>query len=388
MSADAVDLFAGPGGRSVACKELGITEVGFEHDAAACQTWAAAGHLTVRCDVSTMDPTRMRGVKGAIGSPPCPAFSTAGKQEGVDHLPALCAAVRAADWSGDPDPKVWLGLEVGRWVEAIQPKWVACEQVPPVMPLWDEYARLFASWGYSTWCGVLNAADYGVPQTRKRAFLLASRTRIVGPPPPTHTQNPTAGLFGPALLPWVSMAEALGWADEDTPARTVCGNRAPRWAYEDADGTRGRVVLNPGRTPSQPNRRHYEVDAPAPAVAFGHDSASWRWELHTNRGQDEHGERQTVTSSTPTRPTRPRSRRRPEGSGHGTARRRPWSRASPPTSSRASPQTWFASPGYRSAGDGPRQNAEGSIKITIADALTLQSFDPAYPLARFQDEAV
>ena len=39
-----------------------------------------------------------------------------------------------------------------------------------------------------------------------------------------------------------------------------------------------------------------------------------------------------------------------------------------------------AAPGYRAAGSGPRQNAEGSIKITERDALILQSFDPDYPV--------
>ena len=41
----------------------------------------------------------------------------------------------------------------------------------------------------------------------------------------------------------------------------------------DRDG----VALNPGLTPSQPNRRLYELDEPAPTIAFGHDVANWQW---------------------------------------------------------------------------------------------------------------
>jgi DNA (cytosine-5)-methyltransferase 1 len=40
-----------------------------------------------------------------------------------------------------------------------------------------------------------------------------------------------------------------------------------------------------------------------------------------------------------------------------------------------------AAPGYRSAGDESRQDAEGSIRITIEDALVLQDFRPDYPVA-------
>lgn len=47
-----VDLFAGPGGWDEAAATLGLRPLGIELDAAACATRAAAGHLTVRADVS------------------------------------------------------------------------------------------------------------------------------------------------------------------------------------------------------------------------------------------------------------------------------------------------------------------------------------------------
>lgn len=217
-----LDLFAGPGGWSEGLRMLGLSDVGIEFDAAACATRAAAGHLTIRADVSEYPPEPFRGrCTGLIASPPCQAFSAAGHGKGKDFLPELVAAVRAADWTArpDPDPKVWLVLEPGRWVDVIRPEWVAMEQVPAVLPIWQEYARTFGRWGYKTWTGVLCAADYGVPQTRRRAVLMAT-TGVLHVPVPTHAEEPTDGLFG-ATEGWVSMASALGWGMTAKPYLTV-----------------------------------------------------------------------------------------------------------------------------------------------------------------------
>src|SRR5690606_11865574 len=70
-----LDLFAGPGGWDEGLRSIGITDViGMEWDAAACATRAAAGHKTVRCDVSQYPPAPFVGkVRGLIASPPCQA---------------------------------------------------------------------------------------------------------------------------------------------------------------------------------------------------------------------------------------------------------------------------------------------------------------------------
>lgn len=198
-----VDLFAGPGGWSEALRMLSPamhqTEIGFEWDDAACATRAAAGHRTVRTDIAQF-PLDQFGTKvtGLIASPPCQDFSSAGQGKGID---------------GDRGQLIH---QVIRWVQTLQPDWVACEQVPPALPVWRQFAEQFRSMGYDTWCGVLNAANFGVPQTRKRAFLIASRVRTVQPPEPTHTKNSEPSLFG-ELQPWVTMAESLGWDCKNTP---------------------------------------------------------------------------------------------------------------------------------------------------------------------------
>lgn len=209
----AVDLFGGPGGWAQALKMRGRWEVGVELDPFACATRRAAGHAVIRADVSQLEPVRFRGFAGVIGSPPCQGFSSAGKGAARDLIPDLLDSIHSRRWGdrADADPRVWLIVDLGRWLAELAPAWFALEQVPSVLPIWRAYAALLSSRGYSTWAGTLNAADFGVPQTRERAILIAHRDRMVHPPEPTHGENPEPGLFG-TLKPWVTMGQALGWS--------------------------------------------------------------------------------------------------------------------------------------------------------------------------------
>ena len=226
-----LDLCAGPGGWSHASRALGLTEVGIELDPAACATRRAAGHATVRADVAALPVAHLAGkLLGLIGSPPCQGMSIGGLRTGwadfdaILRLLADLAAGRDTRRELAPevaDPRSLLIAEPLRYSLAARPEWVACEQVPAVLPLWQATARHLQAVGYSTWTGTLNAADYGVPQTRKRAFLIASRVRRVHRPEPTCAQDAAATLFGSELRPWMSMAPALGWGMTDRPAPTV-----------------------------------------------------------------------------------------------------------------------------------------------------------------------
>lgn len=212
-----VELFAGPGGWSEGLRMLGRHDaVGVEWDHDACATAAAAGHKRVQADVAAYPPAAFADVEGLIASPPCTAFSLAGKGGGRELVPQLLEAIQAGDWTGlrEHDPTVWLPLEVGRWVNALRPRWVACEQVPQALPLWEAYADVFRRWGYDADCRVLMAADFGVPQTRQRAFLVARGGRVRWPEP-THFGNRRRknqpDLFG---SPWVTVADALDWSEQ------------------------------------------------------------------------------------------------------------------------------------------------------------------------------
>lgn len=270
-----VDLFAGPRGWSEGLRlvDPAARDIGLELDRWANATARAAGHLVVECDVSAVDPADYAGAEGLIASPPCQAFSLAGLQHGRAHVDVLCDAIDRRDWAVRPDrdPNVWLALEVGRWYEALRPRWLALEQVPGVMPLWERYAALLRSDGYSVWTGVLNAADYGVPQTRRRAVLVAHRDRSVSSPTATHAEVPTGD-----LLPWVTMADALGWGMTDRSSFTLT-EKARSW------------LVNTGRDwkPGATRAEAQTIDAslvPSPALTSKSGS---QWHLGSGELDDE-----------------------------------------------------------------------------------------------------
>lgn len=195
-----LDLFAGPGGWEEGLRLLGRTDVvGVEMDRDMVATRRAAGLGTIASDVRDLEPADFYGWEGLIASPPCQTFSSAGNQAGLSDLRGQL---------------VW---EVVRFAEGMRPAWIACENVKEVLPIWRAIAAHLRRMGYQAWAGILNAADYGVPQSRKRAFLLAS-VHPFNLPQPTHTANDGAGLFGDDLPSWLTMADALGLDPDDLDA--------------------------------------------------------------------------------------------------------------------------------------------------------------------------
>jgi DNA (cytosine-5)-methyltransferase 1 len=338
--------FAGPGGWSTALALLGRADsAGVELDQPACLTATAAGHRRVRADVAAFPLDHLAGrVEGVVMSPPCQAWSRAGKRLGLldqprifDHLAAVTTAGRWVDYDRDGwhDARSPLVLEVARWVSVLRPAWVACEQVPDVLPFWQAMCRWLRRLGYSTACGLLSAERFGVPQTRCRAFLVARPGGSAQLPLPTHeaytpglTEAAGPGLFGGSLLPWVSMADALGWA-ADRPARTVCGDRSPRWAYG------------------------------AGATSYGTG-----WTLRTN---------QVPAGMGGGYQRRPASEPSPAVSGQGCS----WAWERPATAVLGDPR--LAGPGHRDREGGRRQFDEQAVHVGVEQAAVLQSFPPDYP---------
>lgn len=265
-----VDLFAGPGGWDQALAELDPDAhdrtLGLEWDDDAVATRRAAGHRTAQADVAAfpLDDLIDR-IVGIIGSPPCQAFSLAGRKSGRRATEELLAHVHACrdGWIDPPealcaeDVRADLTLEPLRWALTLRPRWVVLEQVPPVLRLWEATAHVLEANGYDVWTGRLVAADYGVPQTRTRAILIARRDGLsAAPPEPTH-YDPREGLplFGD-VRPWVTMAEALDL--EDVPVTHLVGSMA---------------AMTEDRTKPRP------VDRPATTIAFGRSSMRWEAEL-------------------------------------------------------------------------------------------------------------
>lgn len=210
--------YAGPGGVCEGFRRIGVRDiVGIEWDASACATRAAAGHHTIRADLATYRPHHPAGtVTGYWGSPPCPTFSLAGGGEGRAEIDRLAEVISRQRWADADlfDDRTRHVVDAARTAVELHPEWVGMEQVTTALPLFKVIAHLLAQHGYSTWAGELNAADYGVPQTRRRAILMASRARTIQPPEPTHAERPEPTLFGDSLRPWVSMSEALGMAPD------------------------------------------------------------------------------------------------------------------------------------------------------------------------------
>lgn len=241
----ALDLFAGTGW-GVAARWLGIREMGVEIMPEACATREANGMATIFHDV-------WEGLEGnlyvpeyqmLIASPPCQTFSLAGKGSGRKALYDVMEAIelhaykdpaRLREFGAKHDDRTALVLTPLAYIHRDRPQYVALEQVPTVLPVWEACAEVMREWGYSVWTGNLQAEQYGVPQTRKRAILMARLDGEVQPPVPTHSRyySRDPKRMDEGVLPWVSMAEALGWGAKDQPSHTITGGvhgPTDRWA--------------------------------------------------------------------------------------------------------------------------------------------------------------
>ncbi|MER7487989.1 DNA cytosine methyltransferase [Streptomyces sp. NPDC126497] len=188
-------LFAGPGGMDAGAGEPGV---GVEFDDGTVATRRAAGLATVHGDVRDHGPADFPEADTLAGGPPCQTFSVGGRGEGrrlLVHLQqrAKAMAARQAVPSAPPgtDERSLLVLEPLRYALAAADvghpyRAVVLEQVPQALQVWETYVEILRAEGYSAACGVVNAVEYGVPQTRRRAVLLARRDGPVGIPAPTH----------------------------------------------------------------------------------------------------------------------------------------------------------------------------------------------------------
>ncbi|UTT49877.1 DNA cytosine methyltransferase [Rhodococcus gordoniae] len=220
-----VDLFAGPGGLDVAAHWLGIPVHGIEWDADACATRKAAGLSTDQADVRAVGPKDFQDATVLVGGPPCQTYTLAGGGAGrraldqvlhfVKQMAAgvdVTAAVAALD-----DERTGLVLEPLRWIIqaaefGLPYDAVVLEQVPAVLPVWQAMGEALAGLGYQVDCGVLRTEQYGVPQTRRRAILVAHRHRTPSLPAPTHRpyRKGVPRTEGDSdLLPWVTMEDVL-----------------------------------------------------------------------------------------------------------------------------------------------------------------------------------
>jgi DNA (cytosine-5)-methyltransferase 1 len=248
------------------------------------------------------------------------------------------------------------------------------EQVPSVLPLWQVYAVELRRFGWNVWTGKVNAADYGVPQTRERAVLIASAVRKVGAPTTTHGKHAGGGegLFADPRQPWVTMARALGLD--------------------------GQEVVNTRGDRKTPGGNNFPVDEPSWALT----EKARSWILHTNRHQQPDGSRQTINPHTAPAPAPAftvqsgsqwvlRNGNQPRAAIRGTDEPAPtmafgnnsarveWVNQRPATTVCATDR--IAAPGHRDRSPkGESQFASpDTVRITVPEASILQSFPVDYP---------
>lgn len=143
------------------------------------------------------------------GCPPCQGFST------------------LTNTSTKRDPRNDLVLEMGRLVEEIKPRAVMMENVPGLAdrgkPLFNKLLRKLEDLKYRCTWGVLQVADYGVPQNRRRLVLLAGKGFSLTLPEPTHSRTGANGLPN-----WLTLRQTIFGLDAPTLLEESWKNGGPQ----------------------------------------------------------------------------------------------------------------------------------------------------------------
>lgn len=163
----AVEIFSGGGGLAVGLREAGFeTVAAVELEPHAAATFKA-NHPNVqvfRQDVRTVTGEMLESLAGGkidalAACPPCQGFSSL-----------------TSKWRREDDRNALVG-EVGRLADELRPKAIMMENVPGLAqkgkPLFDALLDRLEGLGYETNWSVLQVADYGVPQRRRRLVMLA-----------------------------------------------------------------------------------------------------------------------------------------------------------------------------------------------------------------------
>ena len=188
----AIDLFAGCGGFSVGLHKAGFqTLLAVEWDASCCDTYSKnISPRILNCAIQEIEAFPECDL--LVGGPPCQGFSNLG-----ERVP------------NDPRRQLWRHFI--RAMADAKPLIFILENVPPLLKSAEgsEIIGIAKEMGYEVNAAILNSANYGVPQQRKRAVIIGSR---IGHPPfltETHAR-PDLITSKSNLIPWLTVRDAIG----------------------------------------------------------------------------------------------------------------------------------------------------------------------------------
>ncbi|WP_196754985.1 DNA cytosine methyltransferase [Burkholderia cepacia] len=220
MQFSVLSLFTGVGGLDYGFEAAGFeTRVALERDHQCCESLRASRDWPVieadLLETPTKEILKVGGLRAGsvdmlIGGPPCQPFSKSGWWKSGDSL--RLDDPRASTLSGylrvleEARPRAFLlenveGLAFGGKDEGLRLLLAAIKQINEAKG--------------TNYCPVvitLNAADFGVPQTRNRVFVIGARDgSVFAPPVPTHHDPDAASLFGET---WTTAWDAIGGMKE------------------------------------------------------------------------------------------------------------------------------------------------------------------------------
>ena len=168
-----IDLFSGAGGFSLGFDNKGFQNIfSIDIEPNFCKTYKYnfSNHQLIEKDICELSDSEIEYLKDSqnidvvIGGPPCQGFSIAGNigRKFID------------------DPRNRLFKEFVRVVKVIKPKFFVMENVARLHThnkgeTRKEIIKDFERLGYKVDCKILNSADYGVPQVRKRVIFIGSK---------------------------------------------------------------------------------------------------------------------------------------------------------------------------------------------------------------------
>jgi DNA (cytosine-5)-methyltransferase 1 len=213
-----VSLFSGCGGLDLGFKQAGYKILWANDNLLdACETYKnGIGDHIICDDIFDIDIKSIPKADVIIGGPPCQGFSGVGRRDPSDARSSL----------------VWRYLKI---VNEIKPSFFLFENVTGIKNsktvegknVLEELKKQFQLLGYTTTIHLLNAADFGVPQRRKRVFIIGSlHGKNIVSPTQTHSAD------GEDFMKWITSKDALSDLEVPNESGVVVYKNKPKSDFQ------------------------------------------------------------------------------------------------------------------------------------------------------------